>query len=99
MLAIGAICKSASPWVGPIVPVCKKDGGLQFCFDLRKLNNKMIKDVQSLPRIKDSLDCSDGATIFTSLYLQSGYWQVELTEACQPLTAFTVWHLGFYECV
>ena len=58
----------------------------------------MIKDVQSLPRMKDSLDCLDGATIFTSLVLQSGYWKVELTEASWPLTAFTVGPLGFCEC-
>ena len=82
----------------PIVLVCKKDGGLQFCIDLRKLNNKTIKDAQSFPRIEDSIDCLDGATIFTSLDLQSGYWQVELTEAGRPLTAFTVGPLGFYEC-
>ena len=37
--------------------------------------------MQSLPRIQESLDCLDGATIFTSLDLQSVYWQVELTEA------------------
>ena len=59
----------------------------------------MIKDVQSLPRIENSIDCLDGATIFTSLDLQSEYWQVELTEASQPLTAFTIGPLGFYECV
>ena len=52
-----------------------------------------------LPRIEDSLDCLDGATIVTSLDLQLGYWQVELTEASRPLTAFTVRPLGFYECV
>ena len=69
------------------------------CIDLRKLNNKMNKDAQSLPRIEDPLDYLDGATIFTSLDLQSGYWQVELTEASQPLTASTVGPLGFYECV
>ena len=66
---------------------------------MRKLNNQTIKDAQSLPRIKDSLDCLDGAAIFTSLDLQSGYWQVEMTEARKPLTAFTVGPLGFYECV
>ena len=38
-------------------------------------------------------------SIFTSLDLQSGYWQVELTEASRPLTAFTIGLLGFYECV
>ena len=79
--------------------VCKKDGSLWFCIDLRKLNNQTIKDAQSLPRIKDSLNCLDGAAIFTSLDLQSGYWQVEMTEDSKPLTAFTVGPLGFYECV
>ena len=99
MLEVGAICKYTSPWASPIVLVHKKDGGLQFSINLRKLNNKMIKDVQSLPRIEDSLDCLDGATIFTSLDLQSGYWQVELTEASQPLTVFTIKPLRFYKCV
>ena len=99
MLDIGAIQQSASPWASPMVLVCKKDGSLRFCIDLRKLNNRTIKDAQSLPRIEDSLDCLDGATIFTNLDLQSGYWQVELTEASRPLTVFTVGPLGFYECV
>ena len=78
-MEIEAICKS-TPRASPIVLVHKNDGSLQFCIDLRKCNNKMIKDVQSLPRIEDSLDCLDQATIFTSLDFQSGYWQVELTE-------------------
>ena len=99
MLAVGAIQKSTSPWASPVVLVCKKDGSLQFCIDLRKLNNQTIKDAQSLPRIEDSLDCLNGAAIFTSLDLQSGYWQVEMTEDSKPLTAFTVGPLGFYECV
>ena len=55
--------------------------------------------MQSLPRVEDSLNCLDGATIFTSLDLHSGYWQVELTEASQPLTAFTLGPLGLYECI
>ena len=99
MLAIGPIHRSTSPWASPIVLVCKRDGSLQFCIDLRKLNNQTIKDAQSPPRIEDYLDCLDGAAIFTSLDLQSGYWQVEMTEDSKPLTAFTVGPLGFYECV
>ena len=99
MLAVGAIQKSTSPWASPMVLVCKKDGSLWFCIDLRKLNNQTIKDAQSLPRIEDSLNCLNGAAIFTSLDLQSGYWQVEMTEDSKPLTTFTVGPLGFYECV
>ena len=96
MLDVRAICRSTSPWASPVVLACKKDGSLWFCIDLRKLNNQTIKDAQ---RIEDSLNCLDGATIFTSLYLQSGYQQVEMTEASKPLTAFTVGPLGFYKCV
>ena len=81
ILEIEAICRSTIPWASPIVLVCKNDGGLQFCIDLRELNNKTTKNTQSLPRIENSLDCLDGATIFTSRDLQSGYWQVELTGA------------------
>ena len=99
MLDIGAICRSTSPWASSVVLVHKKDGSLQLCIDLRKLNNQTIKDAQSLPRIEDSLDCLDGAAIFTSLDLQSGYRQVEMTEDSKPLTAFTVGPLGFYEGV
>ena len=98
MLDIGAIQWSTSPWTSPVVLVCKKDGSLPFCIDLRKRNNGTIKNAQSLPRIEVSLDFLDVATIFTSLDLQSGYWQVEMTEASRPLTAFTVGLLRFCGC-
>ena len=99
MEEIGAIRRSNSPWASPIVLVKKKDGSLRFCIDLRKLNARTIKDAYSLPRIEESLDCLNGASIFTSLDLKSGYWQVELDDESIPLTAFTVGPLGFNECV
>ena len=82
-----------------MVLVCKKDGSLRFCIDLRKLNSWTIKDAYSLPRIEESLDCLKGAIIFTSLDLKAGYWQVEMEENSTPYTAFRVGPLGFYECV
>ena len=99
MLDIGAIRRSNSPWASPVVLVHKKDGSLRFCIDLRKLNAWTVKDAYSLPRIEDALDSLNGACIFTSLDLKSGYWQVKLDEDSIPLTAFTVGPLGFYECV
>ena len=53
MLDIGAVHRSTSPWASLVVLVCKKDGSLHFCINLRKLNNQTIKDAQSLSRIKD----------------------------------------------
>ena len=99
MEEIGAIKRLNSPWASPVVLVKKKDGSLRFCIDLRKLNARTIKDAYSLPRIKESLDCLNEASIFTSLDLKSGYWQVELDDESIPLTAFTVGPLGFYEYV
>ena len=90
MLEIGAIRKSKSPWASAIVLVRKKDGALRFCIDLRKLNDRTVKDAQTLPRIEESLNSLDGAVIFTCLDLKSGYWQVELDEESMPYTAFTV---------
>ena len=99
MLKVGTIRKSVSPWVSPVVLVQKKDGSLRFCIDLRKLNSCTLKDAYSLPCIEESLDCLNGAVIFTSLDLKVGYWQAEMDEDSIPLTAFTVGPLDFYECV
>ena len=42
MVEVGAIRKSFSPWASAVVLVRKKDGGLRFCTDLCKLNNRTI---------------------------------------------------------
>ena len=99
MEEIGAIRRLNSPWASPIVLIKKKDGSLCFCIDLWQLNARTIKDTYSLPRIEVSLDCLNGASIFTFLDLKSGYWQVKLEDESIPLTAFTVGLLGFYECM
>ena len=98
MLEVGAIRRSFSPWASAVVLVRKKDGGLKLCIDLRKLNNRTIRDGYALPRIDDTLDCLHGAKWFSTLDLKSGYWQVELEEEAKPLTAFTMGPLGFWEC-
>ena len=98
MLDLGAIRHSNSPWSSAIVLVRKKDGRLRFCIDLRKLNNRTVKDAYSLPRIETLLDTFLGSTIFTTLDLKAGYWQVEMAEESKAFTAFTCGPLGFYEC-
>ena len=67
MLDLGAIRHSNSPWASAIVLVRKPDGKLRFCIDLRKLNNRTMKDSYSLPRIEHVLDQLLGSTIFTTL--------------------------------
>ena len=98
MLDIGAIHKSQSPWASAVLLVQKKNGGLRFCIDLRKLNKQTIKDAYSLPQIEETLDSLQGSRWFSSLDLKSGYWQVEMNEESKSLTAFTMGPLVFYEC-
>ena len=43
-----------------------------------------MKDTYSLPRIEHALDQLLGSTIFTTLDLKAGYWQVEMVEECKP---------------
>ena len=97
MMEVGAIRRSFSPWASVVVLVRKKDGGLRLCIDLRKLNNRTVKDGYALPRFDATLDCLHGAKWFSTLDLKSGYWQVELEEEAKPLTAFTMGPLGFWE--
>ena len=98
MLDVGTIRPSNSPWASAVVLVQKKDGKLQCCIDLQKLNARTIKDAYNLPRIDETLDCLNGVEWFSSLDLKSGYWQVEMEEDSKALTAFIVGPLGFYEC-
>jgi hypothetical protein len=89
MLDHGVIEPSNSPWASPIVLVRKKSGDFRFCVDYRHLNALTVKDKYPLPRIDETLESLRGATIFSTIDLRSGYWQVPVTEADKPKTAFT----------
>ena len=98
MLKRGVIEPSSSPWASPIVLVKKKDGSTRFCVDYRKLNAVTVKDSYPLPRIDDTLDALSGSTWFSTLDLQSGYWQVEMSDEDREKTAFVAGSgLGFYQ--
>ena len=98
MLQAGAIRPSSSPWCNAVVLVWKKDGGLHFCIDFRKLNARTKKDSYPLPRIQEMLESLEGFHIFSSFDFKLGFWQVEMDEASNQYTAFTVGSLGFFKC-
>ena len=96
MLSQGAIRPSTSPWASPVVLVRKKDGSTRFCVDYRKLNAITVKDHYPIPKIEDIFLTLGGNKYFSSLDLQSGYWQVAMNPDDIPKTAFATWN-GLYE--
>ena len=87
---------STSPFSSPVVLVRKKSGELRMCVDYRVLNAKTIKDAYPLPRIDESLDAPSGVALFSTMDLQSAYYQVEIAEDDRTKTAFTT-PIGLYE--
>jgi len=88
MLACGAIRHSKSPWSSNVVLARKHDGSLRLCIDFRKLNERTVRDGYQLPRIEETFDKMYGSKWFSSLDLQSGYWQVEMQEEDKAKAAF-----------
>ena len=90
------ISPSTSPWSAPIVTVRKPDQSLRLCVDYRKLNAITIKEAYPIPRVGTAIDQMSSATVFSTLDLTSGYWQVELDQAARQRAAF-VTPFGLYE--
>ncbi|RXN25056.1 hypothetical protein ROHU_021745 [Labeo rohita] len=96
MLEMGIMEPSQSEWSSPILLVPKKDGGVRFCTDFRKLNSVSCFDSYPMPRIDKLIERLGKAHYMTTLDLCKGYWQVPLEPSCRPYTAFRT-STGLYQ--
>jgi len=71
-----------------VVFVRKKTGDIRLCIDYRELNKKTVKDAYPLPRKDEVQDKLAGSTVFSTLDLRIGYWQLPVYKEDQVKTAF-----------
>lgn len=90
MESIGVISRvdQPSPWCAGMVVVPKKNGTVRVCVDLRPLNENVMRETFPLPTVDDILGQLKGATIFSKLDANSGFWQIPLAPESRPLTTF-----------
>ena len=104
--------KSLSPWASPIVIVPKKSGPgespkRRMCMDYCHINalqtevdssSKGCMSLYPLPKIDEMFAKLCGTKIFTTVYLNSGYYHIGLTDEAKPKTAFITphskWHFN-----
>ena len=98
-LKLGVVSPSRSHYNSPIFCVPKKDGSLRPVLDFRAINNKSFIDKYSQREVQDCIDEIGRAqsTVFSSLDLTAGFWQLPLDEKSRKYTAFTIPGLGSFE--
>ena len=100
-LKMGIIEPTLSRYNSPMFLVNKKDGGYRVVQDFRALNAHSHVDKYSM---KDVTECigeigRSHSTIFSTLDLTSGFWQMTLHPKSRPYTAFTVPGMGQFQWI
>ena len=80
---------SNSAWSSRVVLAPKPNGrGIRFCVDYRAVNKLCTRDVLPLPVMDDLLGQLDGATYYSSMDLEAGFWQTPLAPGDRLKCAF-----------
>jgi len=79
---------SNSPWSSRVVLAPKPNGGIRFCIDFRAVNSVTVRDVYPLKNMDDLIGSLDGARYFSSVDLESGFWQIPLSPGSRARSAF-----------
>ena len=99
LLKLGVVRPSRSKFNSPIFVVKKKDGGLRIVQDFRAINLQTQVDKYSMRDVQECIDeiGRAGSTIFSTIDLTSGFWQMMLNPECRKYTAFTLPGIGQFE--
>ena len=87
-MQISSRVDEATEWCAGMVVVPKANGKVRIRVDLTKLNEKMLRQFHPLPSVDHTLAQLAGATVFTKLDANSGFWQIGLSPESAKLTTF-----------
>ena len=75
-------------WCVGMIVVPKANGKVRICVDLTKLIESILREYHPLPSVDHILAQLTGATIFSKLDVNSGFWQIGLSPESAKLTTF-----------
>ena len=80
MESIGVISKVNEPsaWCAGMVAISKRNGSVWICVNIQPLNQSVMWETFPLPTVDDVLAQLGGASVFSKLDANSGFWQVPL---------------------
>ncbi|XP_041451951.1 uncharacterized protein LOC121405348 [Drosophila obscura] len=90
------IIPSTSEYASPVVLIKKPNGSDRLCVDYRRLNKLIKKENFPVPNIEERLQEAKRFKYFSSLDLNSGYYQIEVAPESRKFTAFITTD-GLYE--
>ena len=79
---------SGSAWCANVIIVPKKNGKLRYAVNYTALNKCTVDLAWDLPLCQDVLDSMGGSTVFTTLDLAAGYWQIPISQEDRAKAAF-----------
>ena len=90
MESLGVISpvSTPTPWCSCMVVVQKKSGAVRICVDLKPLNTSVLREIHPIPRVDEVLAQLTGATVFSKLDANCGFWQIPLAPESRHLTTF-----------
>ena len=65
---------------------------MRVCVDLKGLNKNVLQETHLIPGVNDTLAQLTGATVFSKVDANSGFWQIPLSEDSRLLTTFITPH-------
>lgn len=98
MQALGVISPVTEPttWCAPMVVVPKTSGAVRICVDFTELNRYVRREWHPIPAVEYTIGMLRGASTFSKLDANSGFWQIPLSEKSKEYTTFITPFGRFY---